>query len=351
MRLPNGYGSVYKLSGNRRKPWAARKTVGWKLSENGKTALPVYKFIGYFSSRKEALQALTEYNIDPHDLHFNKITFQEVYERWSDSYFENIGASGVSGYKAVYKLCDSLNNMRFADIKIDDLQYIVDTSKKNTPTLKRLKTLFNLLYDYAVIHEIVPADKREMVRYLNISKPGNPNAYDRKPFAKKDIKKLWDAVDSNEYITVILILIYTGLRVGELLELKKEDIHLDDRWFFVKKAKTDAGIREVPIAEKIVPFFEYWMSRNCSNLICTPDDNPFLYRNYYDSYWTPMMKELALDKYTPHCTRHTCISLLTEANVDERILQQIVGHKGQNVTRIVYTHVDLPAKLEAINRI
>lgn len=45
------------------------------------------------------------------------------------------------------------------------------------------------------------------------------------------------------------------------------------------------------------------------------------------------------------------VSLLTEAKVDERIIQKIVGHKGQNVTQIVYTHVDLPAKLEAINLI
>ena len=45
------------------------------------------------------------------------------------------------------------------------------------------------------------------------------------------------------------------------------------------------------------------------------------------------------------------MSLLTEAGVDERIIQQIVGHKGQNVTQVVYTHIDLPNKLEAINKI
>ena len=55
--------------------------------------------------------------------------------------------------------------------------------------------------------------------------------------------------------------------------------------------------------------------------------------------------------HRPHDARHTCISLLTEVCVDERILQQIVGHKGQNVTRAVYTHIDLPYKLEAINKI
>jgi integrase len=55
--------------------------------------------------------------------------------------------------------------------------------------------------------------------------------------------------------------------------------------------------------------------------------------------------------HTPHCTRHTCVSLLTEAGVDDRIIKKIVGHKGQGVTETVYTHIELPIKLEAINRI
>lgn len=185
---------------------------------------------------------------------------------------------------------------------------------------------------------------------MDISKPGNPNSFDRKPFSKKEIKTLWDAQKSNQYLSVVLMLIYTGVRIGELLDLEKKDIHLDERWFYVKESKTDAGIREVPIAEKIVPFFEYWMQKECDHLICTPDEEPFLYRNYYDSYWTPLMQQMNM-KHRPHDTRHTCVSLLTEAKVDERIIKKIVGHKGQGVTQIVYTHVDLPYKLEAINLI
>lgn len=351
MKLPNKYGSVYKLSGKRRKPWAVRKTVGWKQVPEKMKSYPIYEFIGFYATRSEALQALAAYNEDPYDLHFNTITFEEVYEKWSDIHFEKVSASNVNGYKASFRLCDKIKDMKFVDIKLDHLQQVVDDSGKNTPTLKKLKIMFGLMYDYAVIHEIVSQDKRDMVRYVDISKAGNPNAYDRKPFSKKAIKTVWDAHDSNVYLTVVLILIYTGVRIGELLDLEKKDIHLDERWFYVKESKTDAGIREVPIAEKIVPFFEYWMNRNCDHLICTPDDKPFEYRNYYDSYWKPMMQELSLAKYTPHCTRHTCVSLLTEAGVDERIIQKIVGHKGQNVTQVVYTHVDLPFKLEAINKI
>lgn len=346
MRLPNGFGSVYKLSGKRRNPWAARKTTGW--SDKGQ---PIYEFIGYYPSRQEALTALVDYNKDPYDLHHDTITFAEVYEKWSDVHFEKVSHSNINGYKASFKLCEKIKNMKIAEIKLDHLQKVVDESGKNSPTLKKLKILFGLMYDYAVMHEIVSQDKRDMVRYVDISKAGNPNAYDRKPFTNKQIKMIWNAKDSNVYISVILILIYTGVRIGELLSLKKEDVHLSERWFYVKESKTEAGIREVPIAEKIVPFIEYWMQKDCDYLICTPDDKPFLYRNYYDSYWTPLLETLSLESFTPHCTRHTCVSLLTQAGVDERIIKKIVGHKGQGVTETVYTHLELPIKLEAINKI
>ena len=55
--------------------------------------------------------------------------------------------------------------------------------------------------------------------------------------------------------------------------------------------------------------------------------------------------------HRPYDTRHTCVSMLTEVGVDERIIKKIVGHKGQGGTQIVYTHLELPIKLEAINKI
>ena len=350
MKMPNGFGSVYKLSGKRRKPWVARKTVGWTWNEDKQKSFPEYIFVGYYGTRQEALTALVDYNKDPYDLHHNTITFAEVFDKWSDVHFPKVSDSNVKGYQASYRLCDKIKDMTFVDIKLDHLQNIVDESGKNTPTLKKLKVMFGLMYDYAVRHEIVKQDKREMVRYVDINQAGNPNAYNRKPFNKTQVKTLWKMKDSNVYINVILMMIYSGVRIGELVELKKEDVHLEERWFYIRKAKTESGIREVPIAEKIVPFFEYWMNRPCDHLICTPDDEPFTYRNFYDSYWTPLMDELSFN-HRPHDTRHTCVSLLTEAGVDDRIIKKIVGHKGQGVTETVYTHLELPIKLEAINRI
>lgn len=345
-RLPNGFGSVYKLSGNRRKPWAARKTVGWK--DNGQ---PVYAFVGYYTTRTEALTALSDYNKDPYDLHISSITFEELYDKWSDEHFKKISDSSIKAYSAAYKCCSPLYRTRVVDIKLDHLQRAIDGSGKNSPTLKNVKNMFGLMWDYAVVHEIVPPDKRKIIHYLDITKAGNPNKVDRAPFTKEEIDRLWKSEPGNEYISAVLIMIYTGMRIGELLDLRKEEVHLEERWINVRRSKTAAGVREVPIAEKIVPFIGRWLQNQTDMLICAGSGVPMSYYVFRENYWTGIMETLGMEKHRPHDTRHTCVSMLTETGADPRIIRQIVGHKGQGVTEAVYTHVDLPAKLEAINKI
>lgn len=365
MRLPNGFGSVHKLSGKRRNPWRARKTDGWVyVDKKTKEEINVtkdtdmntvqvkqkYVTIGYYPTRVAAMQALVDYNKDPYDLHADTITFSECYEKWSNEHFPKVSESNRKGYRAAYLLCHDIKNMRIQDIKLDHMQKIVDKSGKNYPTLRKLKVLLGMVFDYAVKHEIVNSNKRELVRYVDIKSAGNPNGFDRKPFSKKEIEILWNTVDSDEYLQFPLILIYTGLRIGEFWNLKKEDVHIEERWIYIRNAKTEAGIREVPICEKIVPFFEHWLKKDCEYIFCNKRGEKFLDRNFRDSYWKPKM-ELLNFNHKPHDTRHTCVSLLTEAGVDERIIKKIIGHKGHGVTETVYTHIELKMKLDAINRI
>lgn len=351
MRLPNGYGSIRKLSGKRRNPYQVRKTVNYSVDPDTKKVTQERITIGYYKTKPEALQALADYNANPYDINKNKITFSEVYDKWSERKFEEISKSNINGYKASYKLCEKIYNMKFAEIKLSHLQEIVDSSGKNHPTLRKLKVLLKQLFEYAVIHEIVTKDKN-CVEYLDIKKAGNPNKTNRAPFTHEEIEKIWKNEKSNEYISIILMLIYSGVRVSELLDLKKADVHLDEKWFYVSQSKTTAGIRAVPIADKTMPFFEKWYNKNdCEYLLSTPEGGHFLYRNYYDSYFMPIIKEMGME-HKPHDTRHTCISLMAEAKIYQTIIKKIVGHSGtQTLTEKVYTHLDIKELLDAINLI
>lgn len=69
--------------------------------------------------------------------------------------------------------------------------------------------MLGLMYDYAVIHDIVPVEKREKIWYLDISKPGNPNSYARTKFSSAQINKIWSAEDDDIYCSVVLMLLYS----------------------------------------------------------------------------------------------------------------------------------------------
>ena len=350
MKLPNGYGTVKKMSGKRRRPYVVKKTVGWHYDEVKDKMIQDQMTIGYAATRAEGLQMLAEYNNNPFDLKASKVTFQEVYERWSKEKFPTISHSNVKGYEASYKVCGSLNNKVFRDMKLVDLQTVVDTCGKNYPTLKKLKSLFSQLYEYAMKNDICSKDYSEFVDIVKY-KDKNPDKRDHNKFTKEEIERLWTLAEDPHY-QIVLMLIYNGCRISEFLDLKKEDVHLDEQYFDVIASKTENGLRKVPIADKLLPFYKAWFYGSaCEYLLHTPDQKHFDYRNYYDSYFTPLMEQLGFD-HKPHDTRHTCISKLTEAHVDQTMIKKIVGHSGaMTLTERVYTHLDIETLVEAINKI
>ena len=200
-------------------------------------------------------------------------------------------------------------------------------------------------------YEITAKDYSQYVDILKY-KDKNPNKYNRDRFTKDEIDKIWTQCD-DKYYQIVLILLYSGVRISELLDLKKENVHLDEQYFDVVKSKTENGIRKVPIADKVLPFFKSWYASDskCEYLLHTEDGKHFLYRNYYDSYFKPLMTNLDIDR-TPHCCRHTCISMLADAHVDQTTIKKIVGHSGaMTLTEKVYTHLDINELVKAINLI
>lgn len=351
MRLPNGYGGVVKLSGNRRKPYAARITTGWHTDDNTGRRIQHYQILGYASSRADALQLLAQYNDHPIDSAALKLTFGDIYRKWSEEKYPTTSNSNIKGYRAAYAVCRDIEDIPFRNLRLDDLQNVIDNCGKNYPTLKKVRVLFNQLYDYSLKHEIVHKDYSE---FINIAKyrDRNPNKAERDRLSREDIALLWEHPNERGYQT-ILMLVYSGVRVSELLNLKKEHVHLKEQYFDVVDSKTENGIRKVPIADKVLPFYQSWYN-DCSRseyLIHTLDSEHYNYYMYYQNVFMPLVHRLGID-CTPHCCRHTCISMLADAHVDQTIIKKIVGHAGaMTLTERVYTHIDVGELVKAINLI
>ena len=132
----------------------------------------------------------------------------------------------------------------------------------------------------------------------------NPNRTDRSPFSNEEIEALW-VQRNNLYVQIVLMLIYSGVRVSELLDLKRENVHIDEHYFNVVESKTENGIRIVPIADKTYSFFRKWHDDGCEYLLHTPEGAHFDYRNYYDSacHGTHRLLSQAA-RYSPHLHFH-----------------------------------------------
>ena len=100
MKRANGTGMIFKIKGgSRRKPWRVRITVGWEFNELTGKSKQIIKTLGYYATRREAEMALNEYLEEPYNISDKDITFSELYEKWSDSYFPTL--SGVSSERTI----------------------------------------------------------------------------------------------------------------------------------------------------------------------------------------------------------------------------------------------------------
>ena len=341
MRNPNGYGCINKLSGKRRRPWAVQITIGW--SDNGKQ---LKKYLSYHTTRAEAMQALADYNANPYQFETSNITFAEIYDKWSDYKFNEVGNSAIIGYKAAFKTSKPLHDMRFVEIKTAHLQNLLKKSGKAHGSLRKLKVLFNQLFEYAMKNDIVSKDYS---KFVEIGK--NKEKSSRKPFSNSEINLLWKHAYNIEFIDTILIMIYSGLRIGELLDIKTENVDLFNKTI-TGGLKTDAGKnRLVPIHNKVFDFIKVRMEENESGfLIHNAFGKQMKYSNYLREKFEPIMQQLNM-KHRPHDCRHTFATLLNNAEANATSIKKLIGHSSFITTEKIYTHKDVEELRKAVELI
>lgn len=338
MRKPNGYGSIKKMSGNRRRPFV------FVITKNGKQ-----KPMGYFCTQTEAEIYAADYNKKNNRiLHGHEITFAELFYRWLPFYVDKHlpSKSTISSYHISFRHCLPLHDMPLKKIKYYHLQDIIDTVKRNGlsySTCKKIRSTISLMYKYALIMEYTD---KSYAGLLNLGR--NKQIRPHKPFTRQKINKLWANLEI-EGVDTVLILIYTGMRIGELLELSKDNVYLRQKYIKITKSKTHSGLRAIPIHEKIFPLIQTRMHTAGKNLICTKDGKPYNYSTYC-TLWDKVMTMINA-KHTTHDCRHTCATLLDNADVNENAKRRILGHSINDVTNGVYTHKDIRQLRKAINKI
>lgn len=329
MRLPNGFGSVHKLPGNRRNPYRVRITIGWKISGK-REKVQEYKTIGYFKTKEEGLIALSNFYESPYKLENQNITFNELFDMWSEEHFKKIVPSSKRTWIAAYKHSMPLYNFKFKDIRVIDLENTIAIANVGASTKSRMKSLYNMLYRFAIKHEIVDKNYATYCETPHIDKK-----FERVPFSDREISKLWKNIDM-PFVDMVLINIYTGLRPRELVEIQNKNIDIKKK-IMHGGLKTEAGKnRTIPIHDKIYSLIlKRYDLKN--ERLCLKENGEEMSYDDYRNRFRKIMKSLKMN-HKPHDTRHTFITLAKRYNVDEYVLKLVVGHKIQDITERTYTH-------------
>ena len=374
-KLPNGFGSIRYLGKNRRNCYAVHPPA--TLDATGKavrppaicyvddwlkgfTVLTAYKAGTYKPGMENDLpvsptadtdtlvsRILADYGMikgveDKHP-EIKKLTFTEVYERfmaWKFAEGTNYSKATKSNYSAAYSYCTTLYDKPFEDLKATNLQEFIDNQKGlKKGSLKAILVLFNQMYKYAIYAEIASENKSKFVKINKEDDTEHGTA-----FSEQELKILWKN-SANIDVQLILIMCYSGWRIGELENL---EVNLDKR-FFQGGSKTKAGKdRIVPIHPCIYNFVKSRIDTDGTLL----NMNKVTYRMFR---FYPILEKLGIigtPKHTPHDCRHTFSALCEKYGVRENDRKRMLGHSfGNDVTNAVYGHRTLEELRSEIEKI
>jgi integrase len=338
MKNPNGYGSVVRLSGNRRKPFVVRKTKAW--DERG---YPVYETVGYYETREQGLIALAQFNNSPWDVDKAKITLEELYSLWEDKKAPKLGTSNRQSLKSAFKHCSKLFKAKYKEIRSYQMQDTIDLCGCGYSTQAAIKNLWGHLDRFALELDVVSRCYSDLLTSDQIPETS------KRPFSDEEVNALW-GIASEPWVDSVLVFLYTGFRISELLDVRSVNVNLD-AGTIKGGVKTKAGKdRLVPVHSRVATLIQARLSDGGEYLFT--HNGKQVSKSQYYAFWNDIMKRIGAE-HTVHECRHTFRSRLDSAGANKTCIDLIMGHKSKDVGERVYTHKtisELHAAIELITR-
>lgn len=333
MRLPNGYGSVVHMQGNRRRPYMVRKTKGF--NEKGH---PIYQIIGWTATREEGYKLLADFNHEPWNTDMVNITFADLYKMWNEQKNKNVSKSTRNATVLAYNYSEPLYAMKYRNIRTYHFQACIDSAPLSPAGKATLRTLYHKLDRYAFEVDIISKRYSELLTLPPMVHK------DKQPFSDEEIETLWELAPSDRVAAIAVILIYTGWRITELLTMKAANVDTE-AGTMQGGIKTAAGKdRIVPIHHRIEPLIRTMLADGADTLISN-NGKPIIYQTY-SNRWKILMQNTGM-QHTIHETRHTFRSRLDSADANQFCVDLLMGHSTGVVQRI-YTHKTLEQLKETI---
>lgn len=319
-------GTIRKLSGNREKPYAAYLPRSMNR-----------KYIGCYATKKEASEALAYAIVKAPKSKRADWTVEDFYNFYiQSSHFLGLKEQTQKSTKSIWKnYMEDIASLPMRDMKTQQWQSCIDSAiekGKSKSTVGSIRDLASALCKEAMKDDVLNRNYAELLQL------GGKAKEKRDIFSKEEIKTL-KKHDDDRRVKFILILIYTGMRVSELLEMLNENVH---DTYMIGGNKTAAGRnRIIPILPEIKPYID-WFRRDTGTLIHR--DGKSMDAKYVRTFWFyPALVELKIltseeikpgntPRITQHFARHTFSTLAAEAGVDKDVIRRVMGHTDYQTT-------------------
>ena len=365
MRRANGDGGISTTIRNGKKYYRGTVTIGY--DSKGKQ---VRKTFG--SYKKSVIidkMNKAKYEVKTSSITSDHITFGNLFKTWIYDYKKiEVSNNTFYEYEASYRLRIepyAIANKRVNTIQLHDLQrYFNDLQENFTAnTIKKTYIQINSCFEFAMIQNIINKNYCKGVTLQKVRKEQSTNV-----FTKEEQELIFNHLDKKNVVdNLIYFTFYTGLRLGEALGLKWEDIEdnilkvrrqyrrdvkiIDDKRelsYLFKDLKTEKSKREIPLPNKILNFLK--TLEKTGELIFNDEGSP-LEPKKPQRRITKICKDLEIPHRSFHAIRHSYATRLFELDVPIKTVQVLLGHSEISTTMDIYTHVMQDKKIEVINKL
>lgn len=347
MKRPNGTGTVVKLSGTRRRPYAVRVPA---RDERGRV---VQKTLSYHAKAQEAHAALDEYNrlrAAGRAPEANKLdmTVKQIFEAWNSREYKKLGSASIISHNAAWnKWVSRYADRKFRNISLDEWQAILDDAEdqgRSQSTVNNIALLIKALFRYSMERDIIGKDYSAYLDIPSIDPIVAKGTLDDLQLAKLDAM----AKSGVPYADTVLILCYTGFRISEFISLTRFSYHSEQGGYLQGGIKTAAGKnRIIPIHPKIRGYVDTWLENGTDVIFTDPSGGAFTPKRYREIF-SGIMEQIGAPDATPHWCRHTFATRLHAAHADPLSVKWLLGHSTKGDVTARYTHDSLPVLVDAI---
>ena len=350
----NGTGSAYYDPVHRY--WIAQYVDGYRKAppfdpenpENKKQLIPIKKTKWGFKRREDALAYCAKMKAEKDNTVEQNMTLKELYDAWGPWYAPRVDKDTFGCYRAAFAYFSALHGRTVRTITAGELQDCLDQCPRGHRTHQNMKCTAGLLWAYAIDHNLADRDVTENL-YI-----GKGASVQREPLSDLEVEKIRKEIGTDKYAAYVYALCYLGYRPGEMLEIRKDQVHdHNGSLYIIEGKKTDAGRdRIVPVHQKIRPIIEqqlklegtdflfpmYRYNRN-GEFIGFKEMND----NYFNKYaFRPLADRLGIPKNkVPYSARHTFSDKLKDADGTDKVKASLIGHSDYKFTQKKYQSTNM----------